>query len=171
MAWLKLTGAFLRISAWKNIGIVGGAALLVLFFPFARDVAINELHLASLERKTGKYVHPYDSHFAQKISLVGNFASASNQCGFIVAEVRISASVPDDTRAFYAPVLSTSAIGRNSSYGDVSLVMFADKNVIEELRKHYPELYGVLGAVKNNPHAYIIITADIGPPNYDPRCH
>lgn len=166
----------LHLLKKESITVPAGVSLLLmilLIFPFARDVIYNEIFLASFEKQIKQYSHPPDSKLIQKISLIGNFAPASNQCGFIVAQVRTTLLKPDDIHTFYAPILTTSSYDKDPPYHAVSLYILGNEKEVEDIMWFYPEVYELITQkATKDTHAYLLITSETGyPPNYDLRCH
>ena len=133
----------------------------------------NEIHLLFLTEQTKKYSHPPDSQQVQLISLTGNFAPASNQCGFIVTEARITNLKPDEIQKFYASILTDVAYDKGPPYHEVSLYLLSDKKERETLALVYPDVYEqITYQTMIEEGAYLLLTAETGyPPNDDFRCH
>lgn len=139
----------------------------------ARDLIYNEIRLTSLKEQTEKYSHPPDSQLIQRLSLIGNFASASNQCGFIIADVLTTKFEPNQLKAFYKPILTTLSYDNTPPYHEVNLYILTEEKDIESLKQFYSEVYELITyKAMNNIHTYLLMTSDTGyPPNYDLRCH
>ncbi|MBI4253257.1 hypothetical protein HY623_03740 [Candidatus Uhrbacteria bacterium] len=154
--------------------IIGGLTLatLLIAFPFARDMAYNEIKLISLKKRMRAYQHPVDSQLVRELSLIGNLAPASNQCGFVVAQVRTTTRAPDDVRAFYAPVIIDSS-GAEPPYQTVSLFMIPDEESSERIDISYSEISEQIIKEKLvGAGTYLFMISETGyPPNNDPRCH
>ena len=145
--------------------------ILLIIFIFASSIVYNEIRLAFFTEETRKYAHPQDSKRIQRISFVGNFAPASNQCGFIIAEVHSTTLKPNDIRAFYKPILTFASNG-NPPYHEVTLFMLSDKKDAKSLEQWYAELYEKIAQKEKGDNVYLLLTAETGyPPNYDFRCH
>ena len=165
--------SFLLKRKISPVLISGYVLLVLLLFPFARDVVYNESLIASLEERTKKYSHPLDSQLLQRFSIIGNFAPASNQCGFIVAEVRTTMLEPNNIYRFYAPILTAPFSSGNPPYHEVILYNLSDEKGVENITRLYPEVYErIIYRALNDTHVYLLITAETGyQPNNDPRCH
>lgn len=144
-----------------------------LVFSFARDVIHNEIRLIFLELRTKEYPHPPDSQLVQKFSIIGNFALASNQCGFIVAEARSTKLKPDDIDMFYASILTDAAYDKEPPYHEVKVYILTDKKDVDNIELLYPDVYKhITDITMTNTNPYLLLTAETGyPPNYDLRCH
>lgn len=154
---------------------VGGCITLIclIALPFAIDAMHNEIRLMLLRERVKKYTHPLDSQLLQRISLSGNFARASNQCGFIVAEARVTALSPHNIRKFYASILADPSYDKGPPYHEVHLYRLTDKEDVENIKLTYPDMYEhMLHSATTDAHSYLLLTAETGyPPNYDLRCH
>lgn len=154
--------------------LIGGCILLlILFLPFASSAVHNEIRLKFLEKRTEEYSHPPDSQVLQRVALTGNFAPASNQCGFIVAETRATRLKPDDIHLFYASILANASYDKGPPYHEVRIYNLTDKNDVENIELLYPDVYErITDITMTDDHSYLLLTAETGyPPNYDPRCH
>lgn len=154
--------------------IVGCILLIFLItLPFVCSIIYNEVFLVYFKVQTNKYSHPPDSQLLQRVLLIGNFAPASNQCGFIVAEVRITGFKPDDIHKFYTPILTDALNEKGPPYSEVNLFILNNKKDLEDIELRYPEVYErIRHSVISDTRAYLLMTAKTGnPPNYDPRCH
>lgn len=136
-------------------------------------MANNAIRLLSLEERTKAYKHLSDSQLVQKISMVGNFAPASNQCGFIVAQLRTTTLPFEEVYNFYTPILTNTSYEKGPPYHEVNLFALTDGKDVEELNRSYSDLYErIVQSGRNNKNSYLLITSERGyPPNYDPRCH
>jgi tRNA uridine 5-carbamoylmethylation protein Kti12 len=139
--------------------------------PFVHDAISNEIRLISLEKQTKKYSHPHDSYLRQKFSFIGNFAPASNQCDVVVAEIYTTMHKPNEIRRFYSPILIINP-HNNPSDHEVTLFMLQDEKEVNTMKQWNPELSEkITQKTINDTHAYILLTEERYPPNYDLRCH
>ena len=170
----KIPHLFLRFV--KIIVIFIGvcvAFIMIILLPVAFDTAHNEIRLVIFKEHVKQYPHPVDSQLWERISLSGNFGRASNQCGFIVAEVRTTMLKPDAIHKFYMPILTDISFEGKYPYKNITLYALNDKKNIENIKLYYPDVYERIAyTAMTDPDAYILIFAETGyPPNFDPRCH
>jgi len=153
--------------------IICTLSLFLIVFSFTKDIANNVIRLLSLEERTKAYKHLSDSQLVQKISMVGNFAPASNQCGIIVAQLRTTTLPFKEVYNFYKPILTNVAYEKGPPYHEVNLFVLTDGKDVDELNRSYSDLYEqIVQSGRKKKNAYLLITAERGyPPNYDPRCH
>lgn len=172
----RYSNNILSLLKREEINVPIGLSILLVFLLillFAYSIAQNQLRLILLEERVKKYSHPPDSQLIQRISIIGNFAPAGNQCGFIVAQLRTTILEPTNLHAFYSPILTNQHTDGNPPYHEVSLFILKDNTNVEDMVRLYPEVYERItqSAIKNTS-GYILITAETGyPPNYDIRCH
>ena len=172
----RYSNNILSLLKRESINVPVGLSILLvllLILPFAYSIVYNEIHLKLLEKRTERYSHPPDSQLMEKVSLIGNFAPASNQCGFIAAEVRTTMLKPDDIRAFYAPILTTLSYDGNPPYHNVTLFILMDEKDTKDFELFYPDVYErITYRVMDDTSVYLLLTSETGyPPNYDIRCH
>ncbi|MBI2591285.1 MAG: hypothetical protein HYW34_01240 [Candidatus Brennerbacteria bacterium] len=136
-------------------------SVLFMFFMFVKDIVANEYNLFLFEKEIDKHEHPRDSQLIERISLIGNFAPASNRCDFVVAEIRESELPINDIHNFYA------------LRGDALTIVSNDQHDMENFKKQYGELYErVFDIAKDNLNAYLVIATDVHyKRNNDIRCH
>lgn len=146
---------------------------MIILLPVAFDTIHNEIRLTLFKEHIKQYAHPVDSQLLERISISGNFGRASNQCGFIVAEVHTAKLKPATIHTFYMPILIDISFEGKYPYKEITLYALSDKKNIENIERYYPDVYErITYAAMTDPEAYILIFAETGyPPNFDPRCH
>lgn len=153
----------------KRLFLVACAALVCI--PLAAvvySIAVNQLRLSRLEKYAASFSHPQVARHLRHSAAVGNFAPASNQCAFAVADYW-SAPIPkEDIRRFYEPHITDSPEPRVRRFS----VRFP-----EELDPMFTAIYsGIFRREHPEPlqnETLYITFADEGGyfPNLDMRCH
>src|SRR3989338_6421069 len=107
----------------KIVSVLLGGTLVtfIIVFPFGPDIVYNSTRIVALKEYMKGYQHPTDSQLKSRIAMVGNFAPASNQCGFIVAEVRETKLSSREIRDFYGSILTNPSFDKEPPYQEVSL--------------------------------------------------
>ena len=105
--------------------------------------------------------------------MVANFAPASNQCGFIVGDVRNTKLSPKEIYDFYRPILTTPNYVEEQPYHEVDLFILKDEKDLKDISRLSPDLYNKIDhIITGDRNSYLLVSAEIGyAPNNDPRCH
>lgn len=157
----------------RVISVVFGVFFLILASPFVLSVIKNENTLADLVDETRTYVHIENSSQLGTVSLVGNFAGASNSCDFVVADIRKSKHQSEDIRTFYTHLLKEVEFDEGPPYHEIFLFIFSNPDDRKFLERRNSEVYWqVVDMAEEHENIYILLSSRAEyPPNFDGRCH
>lgn len=157
----------------RVISVVLGVFFLILASPFVLSVIKNENTLADLVDETRTYVHIENSSQLGTISLVGNFAGASNSCDFVVADIRKSKHQSEDIRTFYTHLLKEVEFDEGPPYHEIFLFIFSNPDDRKFLERRNSQVYWqVVDMAEEHENIYILLSSRAEyPPNFDGRCH
>ena len=149
------------------IGVFAGFFFIPLT-AFLCSILLNELRLSRLEKYAASFLHPRDARHLRHSASVGNFAPASNQCAFAVADYWSAPMSKEEVLKFYELYIADSPEPRVRRFS----VRFVD-----ELDSLFMAIYSDVFRREHleplqNETLYITLADEGGYfPNLDIRCH